>query len=355
MIVGYPDHAMTGRLRAELSRRGHRVEVIHPDLVVTEVGPRGAVVHPFVDAPMPDAVILTMSTDHTPAVASVAQLEVAGVPVVNRSASVLTAADKFATAVCLSRAGVAVPHAASITTIESAVEWATVVGYPLVAKAADGAEGNNVAYVSDAKQLPAAMRRLRAGLGQEVTARTPLILQEALQASLGRDRRIFVVNGVAQAAMDRLARAGEWRSNLSQGARPLGATATAEEADLAERAATALGLDFTTVDVMTGDDGPVVIEANSYGDVLDVVMMSGLDLIGSMADLAEMRAGARAPGRIEPRPLPQADLDEVTRFCVKRLRDKARELGLDDDLTPDDGLTSVADAVPRLPVAADVG
>jgi ribosomal protein S6--L-glutamate ligase len=325
-------HAMTSRIRAELTRRGHDAEVVHPDRLVTEVVRGRVVVHPFGQGRLPDAVVLTMSSDHMPAVHSAAQLELAGVPVVNRPSAVLLAADKIQTAVALVASGVPVPRAVSITTIDAALEHAPRVGYPLVLKAADGAEGNQVRYVANATELPAAVAALRASMGQHVWVRTPLILQEVMCRPLGRDRRVFVVNGVVQAAMDRVARVGEWRSNLSQGASPVRAVATEHEANIAVRAALALGLDFTTIDMMRSDDGAVVIEANSYGDILDVSMTSGMDLIGSLADLAEMTAGAPSLGPVEPRPLTLASHQEITIFCLARLRTKATELGLPENV-----------------------
>jgi RimK family alpha-L-glutamate ligase len=329
-VVGYPTHAMTSRLVTELQRRRHHADVIHPDDLVTEVRRDGVVVHPFAEGRMPDAVVLTMSSDHVPAVTSAAQLERTGVPVANRPSAVLAAADKVQTAVTLANAGVPVPATIVITTVESALTCAPRIGYPLVLKAADGAEGNQVRLVAREDELAAAITELRSAMGQDVSTRSALLLQEVVQGSVGRDRRIFVVGGTAQAAMDRVAREGEWRSNLSQGARPVAAVATDDENEIAVRAARALGLDFTTVDLMVGTQRTVVIEANPYGDVLDVSMTSGLDLVGSLADLAELTAGRRPPGPVVPKPLSGDAHAGITAFCRRRLADKAAELGLDD-------------------------
>ncbi len=329
-VVGYATHAMTSRLHGELLRRGHDVEVLHPDRLVTEVHRGRISVHPFDGIPLPDALVLTASSDHVAAVHSAAQLERAGVPVANRPSAVLTASDKAQTAVILAAAGVPVPRAVSVASIDAAMTHAARLGYPLVLKAADGAEGNQVRYVVDAAHLPAAFEALRNSMRQELSDRTPLVVQQAVRRSLGRDRRAFVVAGVVQAVMDRVARVGEWRSNLSQGASPVPAVATDQEADIAVRSALALGLEFTTIDMMSSDDGPVVIEANPYGDVLDVGMTSGMDLIGSLADLAEMAAGARSRGPVRPEPLTASAHHDLTAFCVARLRDKSRELGLPD-------------------------
>lgn len=317
---------MTSRLAETLRRRGHDTEVTHPDLLVTDVRQGRVRVLPFDGHPLPDAVVLTMSSDHVPAVHSTAVLERMGVPVVNRPDAVLAAADKVQTAAMLGAAGVAVPRTVGVTTVGSALTHAARIGYPLVLKAADGAEGNQVRYVGCVSELAAAVHGLRASMGQEVSHRSPLLVQELMRCSLGHDRRVFVVGGVAQAAMDRVARAGEWRSNLSQGARPVAAVATDAEAAMAVAAAAALGLDFTTVDIMWGDDGPMVIEVNAYGDVLDVAMTSGMDLVGSIADVAEMKAGVRPVEPVIPRPLSAAERAQLTAFCTDRLEAKAREL-----------------------------
>ena len=77
---------------------------------------------------------------------------------------------------------------------------------------------------------------------------------------------------------------------------------------------------------MDSDEGPAVIEANPYGDILDVGMTAGLDLIGSVADLIEMTAGARPMQRIHPRALTRSAHDRLTEFCPRRLRTKMQEL-----------------------------
>lgn len=325
LLVGYPSHAMTSRLHRRLLERGHASELIHPDRLVTETGPGGVVVHPI--GPRPDVVVLTTSTDHVAALQSAAHLERTGIPVLNRPAAILLAADKARTAVTLAQAGVPVPRTTCVASIDAALEHAEHLGYPLVLKAADGAEGNQVRQVHDVAELSHTFKELRASMGQPAGSRVPLVLQELLSRAFGHDRRLFVVDGVVQAAMGRAARPGEWRSNLSQGAEPLPAAATPTEIDIAERAAGALGLQLSTVDLMLGPTGPVVIEANAYGDVLDVGMTSGLDLVGAMADLVEMQAGARSPERVTARPLSTPAHRALTDVCLRRLRRKREELG----------------------------
>jgi RimK family alpha-L-glutamate ligase len=326
LLVGYPLHAMTSRLHQLLLERGHACQLIHPDRLVTETSAAQVVVHP-IGHTRPDVVVLTTSTDHIAAVHGAAHLETLGIPVLNRPAAILLAADKAQTAITLARAAVPVPRTTCVSSVDAALEYAEHLGYPLVLKAADGAEGNQVRRVHDAGGLSQTFRALRASMGHPDGSRVPLVLQELLSRAIGHDRRLFVVGGFVLAAMDRAARSGEWRSNLSQGAEPLPATATPAEIDIAQRASRTLGLDLTTIDLMAGPTGPVVIEANAYGDVLDVGMTSGLDLIAAIADLVEMRAGVRPLERVAPRSLSAPDHRALTDFCLRRLRQKREELG----------------------------
>lgn len=339
LLVGYPSHAMTSRLHHRLLERGHVCELIHPDQLVIDTGSDGVVVHPIGDT-TPDVVVLTTSTDHVAALQSAAHLESTGIPVLNRPAAILLAADKAQTAVALARAGVPVPRTVCVASIDAALEHAERLGYPLVLKAADGAEGNQVRQVHDAAGMRHAFEELRASMGHPAGSRVPLVLQEFLSRALGHDRRLFVVGGVVQAAMDRIAQSGEWRSNLSQGAEPLPAVATPTEIHIAEEVAGVLGLQLATVDLMAGPTGPVVIEANAYGDILDVAMTSELDLIGAMADLVEMRAGVRPSERVAALPLSTPAHRALTEFCLARLRRKREELG---QLEP---VTAAAPAAP---------
>ena len=325
-IVGYPGHAMVSRLYAELQRRGRDVTLVTPDAVVTEVRDEAVLVRPFCDQPPYAFVLLTVSTDHIAALQGVSALARSGVRVANSAPAVMRAADKFATAEVLARAGVRVPRTVSVCTTRAAEAEARRMGYPVVLKAADGSEGGQVSLVNDAQHLATEIERIRASLGLAPSVNSPLVLQPVVGSTLGRDRRLFVVSGAVQGAMDRVARAGEWRSNLSWGATPVAAEATSEEVAMAVAAADALGLDFGTVDLIHDEHGPVVIEANPFGDILDVGMVSGLDLVGSLADLVDTRAGIRHGEPIVARPLRSAERSALSDFCWDRLRRRIENL-----------------------------
>ncbi|MDP9431953.1 MAG: hypothetical protein M3P91_04380 [Actinomycetota bacterium] len=86
----------------------------------------------------------------------------------------------------------------------------------MVLKAPDGSEGQAVSLVRREADLPAAFARLRMVCGQDPAGWAPLLVQQCITESLGRDKRVLVVGEHAVACMERVARPGEWRSNLSQ-------------------------------------------------------------------------------------------------------------------------------------------
>ncbi|MBT0770032.1 hypothetical protein KIH74_13925 [Kineosporia sp. J2-2] len=328
-IVGYATHAMVTRLTAELKGRGHHVDVIDPAMLGTELddGVESAVGLP---GGRPDLVVLAVSTDQISATLAVRTLMDDGIPVLNPPRAVLLAADKFATARVLAAAGLPVPRTVNVCTAQAVVHHGERLGWPVVLKSADGSEGTQVTMLRGEHDVVPALTEIRATLGLAADVRNSLVLQEVVEALVPGDRRIFVAGGQVMATMDRLPRPGEWRSNLSLLARPVAARATPAEERLARRAMSAVGLDFGTVDIMRTSRGPVVIELNAFGDVLDVAVVSGIDLVGSLADVVEQRAGLCPDEPVSPRELTDEEAARLRRFCWDRLDAKREQLGLAD-------------------------
>ena len=103
----------------------------------------------------------------------------------------------------------------------------------------------------------------------------------------GRDLRVFVAGSKAIGAMQRRARSGEFRSNLHRGGEARPVALNADIADLAVRAAQAVGLQIAGVDLITSSRGPMLIEINSspgfegleaatHLDIADAIVAHGL-------------------------------------------------------------------------------
>jgi len=128
-----------------------------------------------------------------------------------------------------------------------------------VLKPHDGRRGENVHRLDDLSDLEdrwSETRRYRRGfLLQEFIANPP--------DTPRRHIRVTVVGGRALGATHLVAPEGQWLTNRAQGGRPERYALTPEIQDLAQRAARAVGADYTGVDLIDDREGRfVVLEAN---------------------------------------------------------------------------------------------
>ncbi len=324
-IIGF-EIANVVRLRDRLIKRGHAVRLIPAEELYVDLSSAGPVVVPYDTLARPDVVVSHTTTDTLTAFEALQELAASGVPVVNQAPALIKSANKFLTALAITAAGVRHPRVIQVCTERAVLAAAQRLGYPLVLKATDGAEGDTVYMIKQASDVSAAIASIRRYIGRDPAARTPLLVQELMAESLGHDRRVFVAGGAAIAGMERVAQPGEWRSNLSQGAHPRPATLRPAEARAAVQSVAALGLDFAVVDIMPLQDGPVVIEVNSGGDVVDIIAMSGVDIIGVLCRFIESKGGGSwDPSEAVPM-LEQQEWQNEVKFAWDRIDRKAEEL-----------------------------
>lgn len=202
-------------------------------------------------------------------------LEASGAVVVNRIDALLAAQDKFRTSWLLRRAGVPTPAAAVAQTAEDAEAALTALG-DAVAKPIAGSLGEGVGRVRDDAEGRRAVR-------QRVERDGATYLQ-AYVPNPGRDVRAFVVAGVVQAAIERCAAPGEWRTNLGGGGRASPMVCGPELRVVAEAAAFAIGLDYAGVDLVAGPTGPTVIEVNGNPSWQGILDATGLDMAEPIAE-----------------------------------------------------------------------
>jgi ribosomal protein S6--L-glutamate ligase len=106
---------------------------------------------------------------------------------------------------------------------------------------------------------------------------------------------VLVIGGEAVAAMRRSAKEGDFRSNIHRGGAGERAEAGPAVAELARRAARAVGLDIAGVDILESARGPLVLEVNSspgFQGLEDATDRDiGREMIRFAASLAARRAG----------------------------------------------------------------
>ena len=128
------------------------------------------------------------------------------------------------------------------------------LGFPMVVKSSYGSLGKGVHLVHGRGELLEISQKL---LYQ------PHFYQRYIQSSCGQDIRVIVIGGKALGGMQRVAKAGEFRSNVELGGVGRAVDLSPEYIRLAETVATILRLDYCGIDLLRGEDGPIVCEVNS--------------------------------------------------------------------------------------------
>ena len=142
------------------------------------------------------------------------------------------------------------------------------IGLPIVIKEAYGSFGEQVYLASDKESAKSIIKRI---------GYKDFLMQEFIASSKGRDIRINVVGDKAVASMLRENK-NDFRSNISSGGNGINYEPKQEYIDLAIKTAKALGLSFAGVDVMFGEDGPIICEVNSNPQFASTLKATGINL-----------------------------------------------------------------------------
>lgn len=209
-----------------------------------------------------------------------------GVPVYNTARAIERCVDKSATSFLLARSGLPTPPSVAVQSADMA--RAVVENTPdCVLKPLFGAQGRGLRRLSTPDDVP-----------QSEAVAGVYYLQSFVpprREGEWRDCRVFVVGGHAVAAMIRHGRS--WITNVHQGARCEAMARDGTAADLAVRAAAAVGADYAGVDLIAdpGDgDRWLVLEVNSMPawqglqsvskiDIADVLAVDFLDRIDAVS------------------------------------------------------------------------
>ena len=210
-------------------------------------------------------------------------LESAGLRLFNSARAIETCDDKMLTYLALKNSGLrlarTIPAPLCYTKgakpSESFLhEVAEKLGFPLVVKKSFGSFGAGVQLVHGMPELQKTA---------EECLYEPHFFQEYISASCGRDIRVIVVGGSAIGCMERVAQAGEFRSNIELGGAGRKITPPQSYLLAAEQAAKTLGLDYCGVDLLETADGPVVCEVNSNAFFEGFENVTGIDVAAAYA------------------------------------------------------------------------
>ncbi|BBO31392.1 ATP-grasp domain-containing protein [Lacipirellula parvula] len=206
------------------------------------------------------------------------RLEASGVRVVNSARAIEAAVDKYLATAKLQAAGLLVPPTIVCQTAADGLAAFETLGGDAVVKPLFGGEGRGITRVSDA----AIARRVFMSLEQIGAV---LYVQKFIPHD-GVDWRLLVV-GDEVLGMKRV-NPDDWRTNISLGARPAPLEVTVELAQLARRAAAAVGATVAGVDLLPARDGRLyVIEVNAVPGWKALGEVTGVDVAARVLELVQ--------------------------------------------------------------------
>lgn len=200
---------------------------------------------------------------------ALAQLDTAGVRVVNSPRAIEVAVDKYLASARLQRAGLLVPQTIACQTAQQATAGFEKLGRDVVVKPIFGGEGRGISRITD---LAAAKQCF----AENEATGAVTYLQEFIEHN-GCDIRLLVV-GKAVLGMKRT-NPDDWRTNISRGAHAESLEVTPELAEIAHCAARAVGAEIAGVDLLPGKDGRLyALEVNAVPGWRALAACTGVDV-----------------------------------------------------------------------------
>ncbi len=252
------------RMISEAEKMGIKISVLKPDqfdLFVTEENKESILLDGNLIA-KPDFFFPYMEHKYRGyfSLAVVRQMEILGVPLFNKAATIQTVADKLHTHQVLSENNMPTP-ATMLAKFPVDIDLIyNTVGFPVVVKTLLGHNGSGVFLIENKEAFLDLMELIG-----ETNPNIQLIFQQYVSQSKGRDLRLFVVDGQVVAAMERRAQEGAFKANYSQGGSVHEFIPDDNARELAIQTARILDIQVAGIDLLFSEDGGYTIcEANTF-------------------------------------------------------------------------------------------
>jgi len=280
-ILSRAKHAYsTRRLVQAAEERGHDVRVLDTlRLAIDLAGDEPDMLYrgkPLADF---DAIIPRIGASITFfGLAVVRQFEQMDVYTPATAAGIANSRDKLRSIQVLAKHDIGIPGTTFVRDRKDVLAAIELVGgAPVVIKLLEGTQGIGVILAPDKKVAEAVIETLQ-------SAKQNVLVQRFVAESRGRDIRAFVVGDRVVGAMRRSAQGDEFRSNVHRGGTTEALELDEEYERTAVRAAQIMGLRLAGVDMLEGNDGPLVMEVNSSPGLEGIETATDLDIAGAIVD-----------------------------------------------------------------------
>lgn len=205
-----------------------------------------------------------------------------GVKVFNSPKSIRICDDKMLTYLSLLGTGIAIPKTVAgvysyekcNTGIDKILYLENQLNYPMVVKLNCSSLGAGVYLAHDRLEL----QKLLYDVSDK-----PHHVQECITESTGEDFRVIVVDGKVIASMLRHSDS-DFRSNVELGGKGEPIVLPSEYVKLAERVAKELDLSYCGVDILKGNNGPILCEVNSNAFFGGIEEVTGINVAKAYAE-----------------------------------------------------------------------
>jgi ribosomal protein S6--L-glutamate ligase len=212
---------------------------------------------------------------------ALAALEREGKTVINPAKAIETAVDKYLAVCRLQASGLLIPRTVVCQTADDAMDAFEQLGQRVVVKPLFGSEGRGITRLED-EALAARAFKMLSEFGAVI------YMQEYIEHD-GADLRLMVIGAEVLGMWRR--NPHDWRTNVSRGAQTEPLKVNTELANLATRAAGAVGAPLAGVDVLPGRDGRLyLLEVNAVPGWRALARTLTLDIARRVLDFVESAA-----------------------------------------------------------------
>lgn len=211
-------------------------------------------------------------------------LETKGLRLFNSAKSIEVCDDKAMTHILLANTGIRMPKTIVAPMTFQNIGYADYsfldrvigeIGFPIVVKECYGSFGQQVYLAEDYDALIDIVVQI---------GTKPMLFQEFISSSKGRDIRINVVGSEPVATMLRYS-TSDFRSNVSNGGRMERYKPSKAQVDIAIKVCEHLSLDFAGVDILFGEDEePILCEVNSGAQFKSTYDCTGVNVADHIID-----------------------------------------------------------------------
>jgi RimK family alpha-L-glutamate ligase len=202
------------------------------------------------------------------------RLQRLGLYVINPPEAIEHCVDKYDILTILEESNIPVPRTTVTENTDEALKAFAELGGDVIVKPLFGSRGVGATRVTDREIASTVFRAITFYHGV-------IYLQQFVQHGFS-DIRAFVVGNRVVAAMRRVA--GGWKTNYSQGARPLAIGLDNRLEGIAVKSAQLIDCKVAGVDILESPGGPVVIEVNSQPGWRGLQSVTRVNIAGEIVD-----------------------------------------------------------------------